>query len=175
MYLQQTVAFKDHFSQQTTGYAKFRPQYPRALFEYIASVAPNEQLALDCATGNGQAALALTEFFENVIAIDASERQIASAPAHPRLEYRVAPAEATGLTNHSCDVITVAQALHWLDLDAFYPEARRVLKSGGVLAVWSYNVASLPEALPRSSGPRERPGPQPPTARPAAAAAAPGG
>lgn len=131
--------FKDHFSRQARDYAKFRPQYPRALFQYIASVSPNEQLALDCATGNGQAAVPLAEFFETVIAIDASESQIASAEPHARVEYRVAPAEAIGLTMNSCAVITVAQALHWFDLDAFYAEARRVLKPRGVLAAWAYN------------------------------------
>ena len=131
--------FKDHFSSQATDYAKFRPQYPRALFHCIASTAPNDHLALDCATGNGQAATALAEFFQRVIALDASADQIASAPSHARVDYRVATAEATGLPAHSCDAITVAQALHWFDLDAFYAEARRILKPGGVLAAWAYN------------------------------------
>src|SRR5205809_3213153 len=107
------VTFKDHFSQQAIDYARFRPQYPRELFQHIASLAPNDQLALDCATGNGQAAVALAEFFEKVIALDASEEQIASAQPQPNVEFRVAPAEATGLPAHSCDAVTVAQALHW--------------------------------------------------------------
>jgi SAM-dependent methyltransferase len=133
------VSFKDHFSRQATDYAKFRPQYPHALFEFIAAQAPNDELALDCATGNGQAAVALAEFFREVIAIDASAAQIASAEPNDRVEYRVAPAEATDLPSNSCDAMTVAQALHWFDLETFYAEARRVLKSGGVLAVWAYN------------------------------------
>jgi SAM-dependent methyltransferase len=133
------VSFKDHFSRQATDYAKFRPQYPHALFEFIAAQAPNDQLVLDCATGNGQAAVALAEFFHEVIGIDASAAQIESAQPCDRVEYRVAPAEATGLPSNSCDAITVAQALHWFDLTAFYAEARRVLKPGGALAVWAYN------------------------------------
>ncbi|MGH8092618.1 MAG: class I SAM-dependent methyltransferase [Chthoniobacterales bacterium] len=131
--------FKDHFSRQATGYAKFRPQYPRALFQFIATAAPGTELALDCATGNGQAALALAEFFQRVIAIDASAEQIGKAIPDERVDYRVAPAEVTGLLPSSCDAVAVAQALHWLDLAAFYAEARRVLKPGGVLAVWAYN------------------------------------
>jgi ubiquinone/menaquinone biosynthesis C-methylase UbiE len=132
------VNFKDHFSKQAADYAKFRPQYPRALFEFIAAEAPNDQLALDVATGNGQAASGLAEFFARVIAIDASEKQIASAQPNDRVEYRVAPAEATELPTESCAALTVAQALHWFDLDRFYAEARRVLLPRGVIAVWSY-------------------------------------
>ena len=133
------MTFKDHFSRHATDYATFRPQYPRELFEYIASISPNQQLALDCATGNGQAAVALAEFFAKVIAIDASAEQIASAARHAGVEYRVAPAEATGLPAQSCDAIAVAQALHWFDLDGFHAEARRILRPGGLLAVWAYN------------------------------------
>jgi len=135
--------FKDHFSRQATAYAKFRPQYPKALFEFIAAQSPNDELAVDCATGNGQAAIALAAFFQNVIALDASAAQIESAQPNDRVEYRVAPAEATGLPATSCAALTVAQALHWFDLEAFYAEARRVLLPGGVLAVWAYNYLRI--------------------------------
>ena len=135
--------FKDHFSRQATAYATFRPQYPKSLFEFIAVPSPNDTLAVDCATGNGQAAIALAEFFQRVIALDASAAQIESAQPDDRVEYRVAPAEATGLPANSCAALTVAQALHWFDLGAFYPEARRVLQPGGVLAVWAYNYLRI--------------------------------
>ncbi len=131
--------FKDHFSRQATAYAKFRPQYPKALFAFIAAESPNNELAVDCATGNGQAAVALAEFFQSVIALDASATQIASAQPNDRVEYRIAPAEATGLPANSCAAVTVAQALHWFDLEAFYAEARRILLRGGLLVVWAYN------------------------------------
>lgn len=73
-----------------------------------------------------------------MIATDASAAQIASASSNSKIEFRVAPAESSGLENDSVDLITVAQALHWFDIDRFFDEAKRVLKSGGVLAVWSY-------------------------------------
>lgn len=130
--------FKDHFSRQATEYAQFRPRYPRELFEFIAANSPGNQLALDCATGSGQAAVGLAEFFQKVIAIDASTQQIESAQPNERVEYRVAAVEASGLSASSCDAITVAQALHWFRLVDYYAEARRVLRPGGLLAIWSY-------------------------------------
>jgi len=135
--------FKDHFSRQAAEYAKFRPRYPKELFQWLAGVAPSTQLAWDCATGNGQAAVELAELFERVIATDASERQIGSAEAHAPVEYRVAPAEESGIDSNTVDLITVAQALHWFNLERFYAEARRVSKPGGVLAVWAYKLATV--------------------------------
>lgn len=104
-------------------------------------------MAWDCATGNGQAAVELAEVFPRVIATDASEKQIANADVHPRVEYRVAPAETSGLESGSVDLITVAQALHWFDLERFYAEARRVLKPRGVLAAWAYKLATVSPAI----------------------------
>jgi ubiquinone/menaquinone biosynthesis C-methylase UbiE len=135
--------FKDHFSKQAAEYAKFRPRYPKELFRWLASLAPGTQLAWDCATGNGQAAVELAEFFDRVIATDASEKQIANAERHPRVEYRAATAEDSGLDAASVDLVTVAQALHWFDLDRFYAEVRRVLKPQGLLAATAYKLAKI--------------------------------
>ena len=139
--------FKDHFSGHAADYARFRPQYPDELFRYLAGVAPSPHLAWDCATGNGQAAVALADAFERVIATDASAEQIANATPHPKVEYRVAPAEASGINAHTVDLVTVAQALHWFDLNRFYAETRRVLKARGVIAVWSYNLLEITPAI----------------------------
>jgi SAM-dependent methyltransferase len=132
------MSFKDHFSKQAADYAKFRPGYPRELFYYLGSIAPSRQLAWDCATGNGQAAVELASVFEHVIATDASEKQIANAEQHDHVEYRVAPAENSGIQSGTVDLTMVAQALHWFDLRHFYEEVRRVLKNSGVLAASAY-------------------------------------
>lgn len=137
------MAFQDHFSRQSAEYSKFRPRYPDSLFEYLASISPSQKVAWDCATGNGQAAVALASFFDHVIATDASEKQIQNAEQNPRIDYRVATAEKCGLPPDSIDLTTVAQALHWFDLDNFYREAERVLKPGGVLAVWCYDLLEI--------------------------------
>lgn len=114
------------------------------MFAWLATLCVGHELAWDCATGNGQAARSLVLFFDNILATDASREQIAAAEQHPKVEYRVAPAENSGLDADSVDLITVAQALHWFDIAGFFAEARRVLKPGGVLAVWSYERTSLP-------------------------------
>lgn len=141
--------FKDYFSKQACEYTRYRPHYPIQLFEYLAELTMEHQLAWDCATGSGQAALGLAGYFEKIIATDASDKQIANATAHDRITYIVAPAEKTAITSESVDLIVVAQALHWFDLDKFYAEVRRVSKSGGVLAVWSYSLLRVSPAIDR--------------------------
>ncbi len=135
--------FKDHFSKLAAQYAAFRPRYPQTLFEYLAGLCSQRQMVWDCACGSGQASVDLAAFFERVVATDASAKQVEAATPHPRIEYRVAPAEQSGLPAESVDLITVAQALHWFDLDRFYAEARRVLRPDGLLAVWTYGVQSV--------------------------------
>lgn len=124
------MTFKDHFSTQSAVYTQFRPSYPSQLFAFLADQAPARHHALDTACGNGQAAVALTDYFDRVSATDASENQIKHAVAHPRITYAVAPAESCGLPDASLDLLTVAQAIHWFDFDRFYEESRRILKPG---------------------------------------------
>ena len=136
-------AFHDHFSTVAGRYAAFRPHYPGALFDYLATLASRATLVWDCAAGSGQASGDLADRFDRVIATDASEEQITSAQPHPRIEYRVALAEESGLPDHSVGLVTVAQALHWLDLERFWPEVKRVLAPRGLLAVWGYGTLSV--------------------------------
>jgi SAM-dependent methyltransferase len=137
------MGFKDHFSAHAADYARYRPGYPPALFAWLADQAPARALALDCGTGNGQAALALAEHFARVTATDPSAEQIAAAIPHPRVGYRVAAAESPVCEPASVDLVTVAQALHWFDLERFYAECRRALKPGGVLAAWTYGLTRI--------------------------------
>ncbi len=135
-----SAGFADHFSVQSQDYARFRPNYPPALFAWLAEIASGRRLAWDCATGSGQAALGLAGHFDQVLASDASAAQLAGAARHPRIRYLRARAEASGLAGGRFDLIAVAQALHWFDLDAFYREVRRLLRPGGTLAVWTYQL-----------------------------------
>lgn len=137
--------FEDHFSGHAAAYATSRPSYPEALFDVLVDAAPGRSHAWDCATGNGQAAVALAADgrFDRVTATDASRTQLAHAIAHPRVAYRLAAAESSGLGDRTVDLVAVAQALHWFDLPAFSREARRVLRPGGVLAAWSYALCTV--------------------------------
>jgi SAM-dependent methyltransferase len=135
--------FKDYFSKQASEYTRYRPHYPGPLFQYLAELTIEHQLAWDCATGSGQAALGLTPYFDEIIATDASEKQITNAIAHRKITYLVSPAERTEIDSNAIDLIAVAQALHWFALDKFYGEVKRVLKTGGVIAAWSYGLLRI--------------------------------
>lgn len=135
--------FKDYFSTASAHYAAYRPAYPRALIDFLADSAPGSSLALDCGCGSGQLSTLLAERFARVVAIDASAEQIAHAAAHAGVDYRVAPAERSGLPDGCADLITVAQAAHWFDLEAFYAEARRVARAQAVLALVAYGLLRL--------------------------------
>ena len=126
------------FSTVAREYANFRPGYPPELFAWLARIAPAREAVWDCGCGSGQASVALAEHFGAVHATDVAPEQIAAAKAHPRVRYSVAPAEHSGLAGHSVDLVTVAQALHWFDVTAFYAEAVRVARPGGILVVWNY-------------------------------------
>ncbi len=135
--------FEDHFSKHSEQYAQYRPQYPDEIYAYLASIAPGHSLAWDCGTGNGQAAIGLTKHFDKVHATDASAEQITLAYVHDKVDYRVERAEHVSLNNSSADLVTVAVAIHWFNFDEFYREVKRVLKPGGILAAWTYNLTEI--------------------------------
>ena len=132
--------FKDHFSSNAAGYAAYRPTYPKDLVNALADISPSQALALDCGCGTGQLSVLLAERFDQVVATDASAAQIEKAEPHQRVTYRAALAEDSGLPDASVDLITVAQAAHWLDLDKFYAEVRRVARPNAVVALITYGV-----------------------------------
>lgn len=133
-----TEPFKDHFSGHSDAYASYRPLYPAALGEFLGACGSGNGLALECGCGSGQLTGLLADHFDRIVATDASEQQIAQATPWPNVEYRVAPAEQAVLEARSADLIAVAQAVHWFDLDMFYEEVRRVARRGAALALISY-------------------------------------
>lgn len=137
------MSFKDHFSSDSQSYSDFRPAYPNELFDYLVAITPQQNTAWDCATGSGQAAGMLANYFAEVIATDASAAQIKHTVAKDNIRYEVALAEQSGIASTSIDLITVAQALHWFNLDQFATETNRVLTENGILAAWTYNLLSI--------------------------------
>lgn len=131
---------KDRFSEQASAYRNFRPEYPQELFDFIFSQLSSFGIAWDCGTGNGQVAVPLSQRFDKVIATDISEKQLDNALQRSNIEYRLLPAEKTDFADNSYDLITVAQAIHWFNFDAFYAEVQRSSKPGALLAVIGYGL-----------------------------------
>lgn len=128
----------EHYNQNTDKYASYRPTYPESLFSWIANAASDHDIAWDCATGSGQAAIGLSKYFDKVIATDINQSQLDHTMEASNIEYRSASAESSLLEPNSISAITVACAVHWFDLNRFYNECIRVLKPNGILAVWTY-------------------------------------
>ncbi|MGG6298188.1 class I SAM-dependent methyltransferase [Leptolyngbya sp. AN02str] len=144
-----TSGFKDYFSATAQDYARYRPQYPSALYDFVASLVSRHDAAWDCATGNGQVALGLTPHFRHIYATDASKAQIDNAFPHPSIGYSVGLAEASGLPDQCADIVTIGSAMHWLDPDRFYPEVYRVVRPGGAIAMWCIERPSVPHTTPK--------------------------
>lgn len=138
---------KDNFSAQAPKYAQYRPQYPQALIDYVCSFVQTHQHALDLATGNGQVAQKLSPHFEQVYATDISEKQLSKAVQVSNITYKIEKAEITSFDDHSFDLITVGQAVHWFDFSIFYKEVYRILKPDGIFAILGY---ALPVTNPRA-------------------------
>jgi SAM-dependent methyltransferase len=133
---------KDRFSKHANQYAQFRPTYPPELFEFIYKHVRHLDTAWDCGTGNGQAARELSKNFSKVFATDVSTRQIEKAYQAENIVYSIAN-EKSSLDDHSVDLITVAQAAHWFDMQLFSQEVGRVLKPDGIIAIWGYGLLTI--------------------------------
>jgi SAM-dependent methyltransferase len=138
---------KDNFSTQANLYVKYRPGYPPELFTFILEQVNQKNRAWDCATGNGQTAKELANFFTRVDATDISPQQLEQAATKANIFYSRQPAEETNFAGNSFDLVTVSQALHWFDFDKFYKEVRRVTKEDGRIAAWMYGLLRISPAI----------------------------
>jgi SAM-dependent methyltransferase len=139
--------FKDHFSEIAAHYAAFRPVYPEALAEYLATISPARNLAWDAGCGSGQLSLLLANKFEKIIATDASAEQLQQARPHPHVTYRLARAEDSGIEAGTVDLCTAAQAVHWFDIRGYYAEIQRVAKKGAIVALICYPLTEVEEPI----------------------------
>jgi hypothetical protein len=134
---------KDFFSSQSKVYAAFRPTYPEDLYKFIFRHLPDRKVAWDCATGNGQVAQYLAAYFNEVHATDISQQQLDHAVREKNIFYSKSPAEKTGFRDNQFSLITIAQALHWLDQRLFFEEAGRVAKPNAIVAAWGYGLLNI--------------------------------
>ncbi len=135
--------FSDHFSQGASGYLRFRPVYPPELVDLLSGFTPGRERVWDAGCGSGQLSVPLARVFGEVVATDASRRQVEQGVPHPAVTYRQAPAEASGLPRRYVDLSVSAQAAHWFDLVGYYGEVRRVTRSGGAVALITYGPPVL--------------------------------
>lgn len=135
------------FGAGANAYASFRPEYPDALFTWLASNSPNNERALDIGCGNGQASRPLRQHFQQVLACDGSPEQLLAAKDLRDLDCFAANAEAQPLPDASLDLIIVAQALHWFATPTFFAEVRRLLRPNGLFCAWCYSLLRINDEL----------------------------
>ena len=137
---------KDLFSSNSLHYKQARPNYSIQIVKEILKHVPERNFAWDCGAGSGQFTQLLAPYFNHVMATDISEAQLQQAPYFENISYQVQAAEQTSIAANSIDLITVAQAIHWFDFDAFYKEVKRVLKPQGVFAAIGYGLIEVQDA-----------------------------
>ncbi len=129
----------ENFTGKAEAYAIGRPGYPETAIEYIYSLVPQDAVFADIGAGTGKFTVALAERGNSVYAVepnaDMREQLINTLAPFPNIKTINGTAETTTLPEHSVDVVTVAHALHWFNLDAFRAECRRVVKPGGLVIV----------------------------------------
>ena len=133
----------ENFTGKAEAYAKGRPGYPTAAIETILGLAPSGAVFADIGAGTGKFTVKLAENGYTVFAVEpnADMRWQLAITLKPYSNVKIidGTAEATTLTDHSVDILTVAHALHWFNLEAFRAECRRVVKPGG-LVIAIYNI-----------------------------------
>lgn len=131
------------FNSKSGEYKNFRPLYPERLFEVLRSYCKEGKRAWDSACGNGQVASSLVRYFDSVSASDLNLNQIENRIDHKNIDFSVQNSEETTYKNSSFDLVVVAQAMHWFNLDKFFSEVKRVLKPGGVFACIGYSFFTV--------------------------------
>lgn len=137
----------DKFSAQAGLYKKYRPVYPQELYDEILKATNGRNHCWDCGTGNGQVAKVLAKHFKSVEASDISRNQISNAERSDNITYHISRAEKTLFKDNQFDLVTVAQALHWFDISAFFKEVKRVCKNNATLSVWGYGLIRIDEEI----------------------------
>ena len=134
----------ERFTNRADDYAAHRPTYPLELLDLLERervLRPGDVVA-DLGSGTGILTELLLARGYEVHAVEPNAAMAEAAAARlgrdPRFRSVPGRAEATGLPDASCDVVTAAQAFHWFDVDAFRREADRILRPGGrVMLVWN--------------------------------------
>jgi SAM-dependent methyltransferase len=136
-------AAAEGFARSADAYERGRPGYPPAAVEHVMARLPAEPAVLDLAAGTGKLTRPLAAAGARVVAVEPIAEMRAALPADVRA--LAGTAEAIPLADAAVDAVTVGQAFHWFDGDAALAEIARVLRPGGVLALfWNRREESDP-------------------------------
>jgi SAM-dependent methyltransferase len=131
----------ERFTGRVESYRRFRPTYPLKVIDLLqreCCLRPDSRV-VDIAAGTGIFTELLLAGGWDVTAVEPNDEMRAACAAlqsqYPKLSILGGTAEATGLPDHSIDLITAAQALHWFDLGKTRAEFARILKPGGWCAI----------------------------------------
>ncbi len=137
------------FSGFADTYHRYRPTPPAALVDLLIQLGGSERPALvvDLGSGTGLSTTLWANRAAHVVGVEPNDDMRAVAAAFttaPNVEYRAGFAHETGLPGASADIVTVSQALHWMEPETTLAEVVRLLRPGGVFAAYD---ADFPPAV----------------------------
>jgi ubiquinone/menaquinone biosynthesis C-methylase UbiE len=132
------------FSGKAESYAKARPSYPQEAVDYVCSLAKPDVVFADIGAGTGKWTQSIAARGYEIFAVEPNDdmrKELENTLAlFSNVHILKGSDENTNLSSHSIDIITVAQALHWFNLEKFLKECERILKPGGkVITVYNIN------------------------------------
>jgi len=134
----------ESFGVDPERYDRARPRYPDALVERIVAASPGPDV-LDVGCGTGIAARQFRAAGCTVLGVDPDARMAGHA-RRTGIEVEVATFESWDPAGRTFDTVIAAQAWHWVDPVAGAAKAARVLRPGGLLAIFAH-VFDLPPAV----------------------------
>lgn len=143
-----SVEFQPRFGHAAEEFERYRPDYPRELFDHILAAVPSDprQRAVDLGAGTGKSTRALLPYFREVIAIEPDPGMAAKLKEEtPQVIVHGVTAEDFSQPDSTVDLVTVGNALHWMDLQRVFANAHSWLRPGGVFAVYDH---PLPKTIP---------------------------
>jgi SAM-dependent methyltransferase len=138
----------DVWTGKASSYDRVRPTPPPALPDLLTQLIgmPHPALVVDLGSGTGLSTAIWGERAGQVIGIepnaDMRKEAVHNVEGHPYaslIEYREGLAHQTGLPDECADIVTAAQAFHWMEPMATLAEIARILRAGGLFAAYDYD------------------------------------